>query len=94
MKGNGAFNYRGSTKYLGVQAGGLEGEPVCFPDEDTGPQNVPEVNGNDPVKGRSTFGVWDTLFSCHLVYKHERLSTPAPSLFGCGKGDVFIGEKM
>lgn len=78
MKGNGAFNYRRSKKYLGVQAGGLGGEHVCFPDEDTVPQNVPEANGNDPVKGRSPFRVWDTFF--HVIWsismKDSRLLPP------------------
>lgn len=65
---------------------------VCFPGKDTVLQNVPQANGNDPIKGRNPFAVWDTLFSCHLIYKHERLSTPAPGPLVVVKAVFLAGE--
>lgn len=50
----------GDQRSIGVWVGGLGGVHVCFPGKDTVLQNVPQANGNDPIKGRNPFGVWDT----------------------------------
>lgn len=61
MKGNGV-NYKEIKEVFGARVGGLGGGHVCFPGEDIVLQNVPQANGSDPIKGRNSFGVWDTLF--------------------------------
>lgn len=74
-------------------AGWRTGRRAClFPGEDTVLRDVPQANGNDPIKGRNPSGVWDTLFSCHLVYKPERLVQPPVPLVVV-KAVFLLGKK-